>query len=57
LDLVSGNVSSGMVQMDDHNGYAAKVLRLTAYMLDKSAVWPSKSLPFYHLNNLSFASR
>ncbi|KAK8022065.1 fungal-specific transcription factor domain-containing protein [Apiospora rasikravindrae] len=40
LDLVSGNVSSGMVQMDDHNGYAAKVLRLTAYMLDKSAVWP-----------------
>ncbi|KAK8117952.1 uncharacterized protein PG998_006233 [Apiospora kogelbergensis] len=40
LDLVSGNVSSGMVQMDDHNGYAAKILRLTAYMLDKSAVWP-----------------
>ncbi|CCF46219.1 hypothetical protein CH063_15042 [Colletotrichum higginsianum] len=26
--------------MDDHAGYAAKILRVTAYMLDKAAVWP-----------------
>jgi hypothetical protein len=26
--------------MDEHVGYAAKILRLTAYMLDKAAVWP-----------------
>ncbi|KAI0127859.1 fungal-specific transcription factor domain-containing protein [Xylariales sp. AK1849] len=43
LDLVSGNPNSGIdarLQIDDHNGYAAKILRLTAYMMDKSAVWP-----------------
>lgn len=45
IDLVSGNVNNGMgarMQMDEYNGYAAKILRLTAYTLDKSAVWPSK---------------
>jgi len=26
--------------MDGHNGYAAKLLRTTALMLDKAAVWP-----------------
>lgn len=43
LDLVNGPMNSGMdscIQMDDHSGYAAKILRLTAYMMDKSAVWP-----------------
>ncbi|KAH8668498.1 fungal-specific transcription factor domain-containing protein [Xylariales sp. PMI_506] len=43
MDLVSGNMNSGIdarLQMDDHNGYAAKILKVTAYMMDKSAVWP-----------------
>ncbi|KAI0178379.1 DNA binding regulatory protein AmdX [Pestalotiopsis sp. NC0098] len=45
LELVSasGNMASGIdarLQMDDHSGFAAKILRLTAYMMDKSAVWP-----------------
>ncbi|KAH6647238.1 fungal-specific transcription factor domain-containing protein [Truncatella angustata] len=43
LDLVSGNINTGIdarMQMDDHSGFAAKILRLTAYMMDKSAVWP-----------------
>lgn len=30
----------GRLQMDDHSGYAAKILRVTAYMFDKAAVWP-----------------
>ncbi|RYP39882.1 hypothetical protein DL767_002001 [Monosporascus sp. MG133] len=43
MDLVNGDVNNGIdarLQMDDHNGYAAKILRFTSYMLDKSAVWP-----------------
>ncbi|ORY68433.1 fungal-specific transcription factor domain-containing protein [Pseudomassariella vexata] len=43
MDLVSSNINTGIdarLQMDNHNGYAAKVLRTTAYMLNKSAVWP-----------------
>ncbi|KAK0637424.1 fungal-specific transcription factor domain-containing protein [Bombardia bombarda] len=32
--------STGRIQMDGHAGYAAKILRLTAYMIDKAAVWP-----------------
>jgi hypothetical protein len=38
--------STGNARMpiDDHSGYAAKILRVTAYMLDKAAVWPSKCL-------------
>ena len=30
-------------QMDDRAGFAAKLLRVTAYMFDKAAVWPGKS--------------
>jgi hypothetical protein len=26
----------------DNSGYGAKILRVTAYMLDKAAVWPGK---------------
>ncbi|KAI1213192.1 DNA binding regulatory protein AmdX [Annulohypoxylon truncatum] len=43
MDIVSGNVNGGIdsrIQMDSHGGYAAKILRVTAYMLDKSAIWP-----------------
>ncbi|KAI2468959.1 DNA binding regulatory protein AmdX [Annulohypoxylon bovei var. microspora] len=43
MDIVSGNVNGGIdsrLQMDSHGGYAAKILRVTAYMLDKSAIWP-----------------
>ena len=28
--------------MDGHSGYAAKILRVTAFMLEKAAVWPGK---------------
>lgn len=43
MDIVSGHVNGSIdsrLQMDSHGGYAAKILRVTAYMLDKSAVWP-----------------
>ncbi|KAI1410593.1 DNA binding regulatory protein AmdX [Hypoxylon sp. FL1857] len=43
MDMASGNVNGGIdsrLQMDSHGGYAAKILRVTAYMLDKSAIWP-----------------
>jgi hypothetical protein len=34
----------GRLEMDDSGGYAAKLLRVTAYMFDKAAVWPGKLL-------------
>ncbi|KAK3374807.1 fungal-specific transcription factor domain-containing protein [Podospora didyma] len=41
LDMASNNgLPDGRLHMDDHAGYAAKILRVTAYMFDKSAVWP-----------------
>ncbi|KAK1967883.1 hypothetical protein LY78DRAFT_575432 [Colletotrichum sublineola] len=42
FELVQGNVAGVDTRMhlDDHAGYAAKILRVTAYMLDKAAVWP-----------------
>ncbi|KAI1770489.1 DNA binding regulatory protein AmdX [Hypoxylon cercidicola] len=42
VDIVSGNVNGTLesrLHMDSH-GYAARILQVTAYMLDKSAVWP-----------------
>ncbi|KAK5994487.1 hypothetical protein PT974_04964 [Cladobotryum mycophilum] len=39
LDLIGGNITN-TEPIDGHNGYAAKILRLTAQMLDKAAVWP-----------------
>jgi hypothetical protein len=38
--VVSG--IDGRLQMDDSAGYATKLLRVTAYMFDKAAVWPGK---------------
>jgi hypothetical protein len=32
------------LRMDEHNGYATKILRLTAYMMNRSAVWPVRHL-------------
>ncbi|OTA88525.1 hypothetical protein M434DRAFT_34796 [Hypoxylon sp. CO27-5] len=43
MSMTGANVNGGIdsrLQMDSHGGYAAKILRVTAYMLDKSAVWP-----------------
>ncbi|KAI5867898.1 DNA binding regulatory protein AmdX [Durotheca rogersii] len=40
MDIVSGGAIDSRLQMDGLCGYAAKILRATAYMLDKSAVWP-----------------
>ncbi|KXH29850.1 hypothetical protein CNYM01_02901 [Colletotrichum nymphaeae SA-01] len=42
FELVQGNIAGvdTRMQMDDHAGHAAKILRVTAYMLDKAAVWP-----------------
>lgn len=31
---------NGRAPVGEHNGYAAKILRVTAYMLDQAAVWP-----------------
>jgi hypothetical protein len=33
----------GRVPMDEHAGYAAKILRLTAFMLDRATIWPGMS--------------
>lgn len=45
IDLLSSNLANaGASIFDGQDGYAAKVLRLTAYMLDKAAVWPVTSL-------------
>lgn len=46
IDLVNGTLNGAFdpqLQLDVMGGYAAKILRVTACMLDKSAVWPGKS--------------
>ena len=42
MDLASGAMSGveSALQSDGHSGYATKILRLTASMMDKAAVWP-----------------
>ncbi|CAM1509898.1 Fc.00g002330.m01.CDS01 [Cosmosporella sp. VM-42] len=41
MELVNGmNGAEPNFTMDGHHGYAAKLLRITAFMLDKAAVWP-----------------
>ncbi|KAK3339978.1 fungal-specific transcription factor domain-containing protein [Lasiosphaeria hispida] len=42
MDMSSSGIGSmdGMLQMGDYAGYAAKILRVTAYMFDKATVWP-----------------
>ncbi|KAI1326708.1 DNA binding regulatory protein AmdX [Xylariaceae sp. FL0255] len=47
IDLVNGTVNGSFdarLQMDGMGGYASKILRITSYMLDKSAVWPVLNL-------------
>ncbi|KAK5627875.1 hypothetical protein RRF57_003590 [Xylaria bambusicola] len=47
IDLVNGTVNGAFdpqLQLDAMGGYSAKILRVTAYMLDKSAVWPVLNL-------------
>ncbi|KAK4167642.1 fungal-specific transcription factor domain-containing protein [Cladorrhinum sp. PSN259] len=34
------NIADGRYQLDSNLGYAAKLLKVTAYMFDKAAVWP-----------------
>ena len=49
LGFTNGDVNNGTdvrLHMDDHHGYAAKILRFTSYMLDKSAVWPGKPFSY-----------
>jgi hypothetical protein len=41
MELVNGmNGQEANLDLGGHNGYAAKLLRITALMLDKAAVWP-----------------
>jgi hypothetical protein len=44
LDMVNGNVSTVTARLPtgEHGGYGSKILRVTAYILDKAAVWPGK---------------
>ncbi|KAH7140806.1 fungal-specific transcription factor domain-containing protein [Dactylonectria macrodidyma] len=40
MELVNSGIEPSVINMDGHSGYAAKLLRITAFMLDKEAVWP-----------------
>ncbi|KAI0532930.1 fungal-specific transcription factor domain-containing protein [Xylaria digitata] len=45
MDLVNGTINNcfdPQLQLDVLGGYSAKILRVTACMLDKSAVWPGE---------------
>ncbi|KAI1265070.1 DNA binding regulatory protein AmdX [Xylariaceae sp. FL1019] len=47
IDMVNSTVNGNYdanLQVDAMGGYAAKILRVTSYMLDKSAVWPVLNL-------------
>ncbi|KAI5457637.1 fungal-specific transcription factor domain-containing protein [Mariannaea sp. PMI_226] len=39
MELANGGIEPS-INMNGHSGYAAKLLRVTAFMLDKAAVWP-----------------
>jgi hypothetical protein len=43
MDVAGRNVNSRL-NTADHAGYATKILRVTAFMLDKAAVWPTTHL-------------
>lgn len=42
MEVMGGNMTAAdsLLSGDGHKGYATKILRVTALMLDKSAVWP-----------------
>lgn len=44
LEMATNNGAAAAAVGGDHNGYAAKILRVTAYMLDQAAVWPATRL-------------
>ncbi|KAI9158981.1 Respiration factor 2 [Paramyrothecium foliicola] len=45
LEIANANLDGiEGLQMDEHTGYATKILRLTAYMMNRSAVWPVRHL-------------
>jgi hypothetical protein len=41
-EVIGGNINGteSLLSAEGHKGYAAKLLRVTAVLLDKSAVWP-----------------
>lgn len=59
----SGNIGGGEISMntglpaDNHSGYAAKILRVTAYMLEKAASWPGTFLSQQFVQNVFFLSK
>jgi hypothetical protein len=42
VEVMGGNMlgAETLLSAENHKGYAAKILRVTALLLDKSAVWP-----------------
>ncbi|KAL2752982.1 hypothetical protein ACRALDRAFT_2044665 [Sodiomyces alcalophilus JCM 7366] len=39
VEAANGNMPA-VPSMDDHKGYASRILRVTAFLLEKAAVWP-----------------
>ncbi|KAI3336942.1 DNA binding regulatory protein AmdX [Xylariaceae sp. AK1471] len=60
INLANGTINGGFdaqLQVDAMGGYAAKILRVTACMLDKSAVWPVLNLMAHCLESHAAISR
>ncbi|TRX91818.1 hypothetical protein FHL15_007371 [Xylaria flabelliformis] len=60
IDLVNGTINGSFdsqLQLDAMGGYASKILRVTACMLDKSAVWPVLNLMARCLETHAMISR
>jgi hypothetical protein len=52
LNSVGVNSAAQRLPGGDNSGYGSKILRVTAYMLDKAAVWPGQFEQFTQSNTL-----
>lgn len=58
IDLASGTINGSFdpqLQLDAMGGYAAKILRVTACMLDNAAVWPGTSMSYLEPTNANIS--
>jgi hypothetical protein len=46
MGAVAMNAAAQRLTGSDSSGYGSKILRVTAYMLDKAAVWPGQFIHF-----------
>ena len=54
MGAVAMNAAAQRLPGGDSSGYGSKILRVTAYMLDKAAVWPGQFKSLTHPHNFTY---